>query len=203
MTDFEHSALLAFRAVYPNAEQRGRFFHLSQCIWRRIQQVDGLQQLYMADPNFALCIRQVAAIAFVPTTDVILAFEELMDSTFFKENTDLPRDLVNYFEDTWIGRPARRGGRSDPIFAHALWNCYDATLNDLPKTNNAVEGWHRGFNQILGACHPAIWKFIDGLKKEQSLNETKTEQHAQYIWSTTTCKRESLQRFGIKDQNYR
>ena len=46
----------------------------------------------------------------------------------------------------------------------------------MPKTNNAAEGWHRGFHQLLGAYHPTIWKFIDGLKKEQSFNELKLEQ---------------------------
>jgi hypothetical protein len=58
-----------------------------------------------------------------------------------------------------------------------LWNCYDATKADLPKTNNSVEGWHYGFNQLLGAHHPTIWKFINGLQKEQSLNELKVEQY--------------------------
>src|SRR6218665_2468817 len=42
----------------------------------------------------------------------------------------------------WIGRPNRRGGRAEPLFPHALWNCVDAVHADLPKTNNAVEGWH-------------------------------------------------------------
>ena len=34
MTDFEHAALLAFKTVYPNTEQRGCLFHMSQCLWR-------------------------------------------------------------------------------------------------------------------------------------------------------------------------
>ena len=33
-----------------------------------------------------------------------------------------------------------------------------------------------GFCQLLGAYHPSIWKFIEALKKEQSLNELKLEQ---------------------------
>ena len=45
------------------------------------------------------------------------------------------------------------------------------------KTHNAVEGWHRGFTEILGSYHPTIWEFIEGLKKEQSLNELKLEQY--------------------------
>ena len=43
MTDFEQSALKASHTAFPSAVQRGCFFHLSQCIWRRIQQA-GLQQ---------------------------------------------------------------------------------------------------------------------------------------------------------------
>ncbi len=71
----------------------------------------------------------------------------------------------------------RRNRRRNPTFAHSLWNCYDATLENLPKTNNFVEGWYCGFSQLLGAYHPSIWKFIDGLKNEQSPNEVKIEQY--------------------------
>ena len=49
-------------------------------------------------------------------------------------------------------------------------------MQDLPKTNNSVEGWHRGFSQLLGSYHPTIWIFIDGLKQQQSINELKIEQ---------------------------
>lgn len=141
-----------------------------------MQQSANLQQRYTTDVDFALQIRQLAALAFVPVADVVNAFESLMDSTFYIENEEAIKDLTNYFEDTWIGRPGRRGGRSDPIFQIALWNVNTSVLEDLPKTNNAVEGWHRGFSQLIGAYHPSIWKFIEGLKKEQSLNELKIEQ---------------------------
>lgn len=177
MTDFEHAALTAWSSVFPDAVQRGCLFHLCQCIWRKVQQIPGLQLRYTEDPEMALQIRQLAALAFVPVQDVVRAFDELMESAFFTENEDALRDLTVYFEDSWIGRPGRRGhGRTRPAFPHSLWNVYISALGDLPKTNNAVEGWHRGFHQLLGAYHPTIWKFIDGLKKEQSLNELKIEQ---------------------------
>ena len=57
------------------------------------------------------------------------------------------------------------------------WNCHDAVLQDLPRTNNAVEGWHRGFSELLGANHPSIWKFIEGLQKEQSVKDLRIEQY--------------------------
>jgi len=46
----------------------------------------------------------------------------------------------------------------------------------LGKTNNACEGWHRGFHQLVGSDHPSIWKFIEYLQKDQILNQMKVEQ---------------------------
>ena len=53
---------------------------------------------------------------------------------------------------------------------------FDAVMEGSPKTNNAVEGWHRAFNSALSANHVTVWKFINMLKREQSLQETKMEQ---------------------------
>ena len=122
-------------------------------------------------------VKQLISLAFIPTVDVVTSFEDLLDSTFFSDNEAILRELINYFEDNWIGRPARRGGRSKPLFEHALWNCHAAIIDDLPRTNNAVEGWHRGFSELIGANHPTIWKFIDALKMEQNMNEAKIEQY--------------------------
>src|SRR6218665_2491181 len=179
VTDFEHAALLAYRRIFPDAQQHRCFFHMSQCrpIWRRIQQTPALQERYTSDSDFAVSVRTLAALAFIPLPDIVQSFEELIDSPFFQQNEEVLRDLVNYFEDTWIGRPNRRGGRAEPLFPHALWNCVDAVHADLPKTNNAVEGWHRGFSELLGSNHPSILKFISALQKEQSMNEMTMEQY--------------------------
>jgi hypothetical protein len=62
-------------------------------------------------------------------------------------------------------------------FPIELWNCHASVLGDLPKTNNAVEGWHRAFSSLLNAQHPSIWKFIDGLKEDQCLRQLQAEQY--------------------------
>ena len=51
-----------------------------------------------------------------------------------------------------------------------------SVCKDLPRTNNAVEGWHRRFQANVGAYHPNFWKFIDILKREQSLNHVNISQ---------------------------
>ena len=55
---------------------------------------------------------------------------------------------------------------------------YDQTIGDLQRTNNAVEGWHQRFQAKanVGAYHPNFWKFIDILKREQSLNHVNISQ---------------------------
>jgi hypothetical protein len=86
--------------------------------------------------------------------------------------------IVDYIQDTWIGRSQRRGRqRRPPLFALNMWNCFDGVQHGLPKTNNSVEGWHRGFQMQLSAEQPNIWKFISALKREQSLNELRIEQY--------------------------
>ena len=85
-------------------------------------------------------------------------------------------NVIDYFEDTYIGRLRPRGHRRAPLFDLALWNMYDQTIGDLPRTNNTVEGWHRSFQANVGAYHPNFWKFIDILKWEQSLNHVNISQ---------------------------
>ena len=63
-----------------------------------------------------------------------------------------------------------------PLFDLALWNMYDQTIEDLLRTNNAVECWHRRFQANVGAYHPNFWKCIDILKREQSLSHVNISQ---------------------------
>jgi hypothetical protein len=78
-------------------------------------------------------------------------FEELIDSQYYTDNENILRPLIDYFENTWIGRPmGRRKGRRLTKYSINLWNCYESANTLLPRTNNAVEGWHKGFSSLLG-----------------------------------------------------
>lgn len=58
-----------------------------------------------------------------------------------------------------------------PLFDIYIWNCYQAVINNSPRTNDAVEGWHRSFNEKIRVHHAQIGKFSSVLKSEQDSTE--------------------------------
>lgn len=77
----------------------GCFFHFCQCVWRKIKSLL-LQKNYSENSTFALQVKQLCALAFVPVHDVVYAFEELIESEYYIENESLFQPILNYFEDT-------------------------------------------------------------------------------------------------------
>ncbi|KAF0756392.1 Uncharacterized protein FWK35_00035381 [Aphis craccivora] len=72
---------------------------------------------------------------------VVRYFEYLVDTPFYRElESDLSR-LLDYFEETWVGKMDWNGKRKNPKFSITIWNCYVDEYN-LPKTNNSLEEWH-------------------------------------------------------------
>jgi len=101
------------------------------------------------------------ALSFVPEVDVPAAFEDLVDSY-----PPLLTPLANYWEDTYIGRQ-RRGRRANPRFSIELWNVRERLVDNLPRTNNSVEAWHRSFQQTVDCQHPSVYKVIKYSLQEQ------------------------------------
>ena len=179
LSDFEQAIINSIKDCFPDTRIRGCFFHFSQCIWREIQRNSPICDKYkdIQDPDFSLYLRQLAALAFVPEEDVIECFNVLLDSDFFRENEQLLCPLIDYIEDQWIGRPTRSAtGRRSPRVPISLWNCYEASIDDLPKTNNSIEGWHRSFSSLMASSNPNFWRFLEILKKEEGLTRLKLEQ---------------------------
>lgn len=60
----------------------------------------------------------MAALANVPVANVTATFDSLMKLPPYIENEII--EITNYFEDTWIERPTRRGGCRQSVFKIAL-----------------------------------------------------------------------------------
>ncbi|KAB0800520.1 hypothetical protein PPYR_06260, partial [Photinus pyralis] len=84
MTDFEHAAMQAFQQEFPETNRSGCFFHLTQSVWRKVQEqglkarTDIFQSVrYEQDYQFARWVRMIPALAFLRPENVSDAFEDL------------------------------------------------------------------------------------------------------------------------------
>lgn len=165
--DFEQGAIGAFKSNFPNSQVNGCFFHLSKNLWRKIQKNSVLINKYRDDINFAMNVKMIISLAFIPPADVEFGFCLLSSSQYFVENVQFVSGLVDYFSKNYIGSLSREGMRVQPTYPIELWNVYYATVNDQARTNNKVEGWHNSFSKIVNCSHPGLWKFLDYIKIDE------------------------------------
>ena len=133
---------------------KGCFIHLYSNIWKHVQNL-GLAQRYNHEEEFTLHLRMRFTLAFLPPEDVIEGSEELSDTIRGLYN-DTVDDLLQYFEDTYIGRFRMNAPRRPPLFPIDLWDMFHRTDNELPRTNNSVEGWHRSFQVTFIILPPCV-----------------------------------------------
>ena len=54
-----------------------------------------------------------------------------------------------------------------------MWKIHRRVMQDLPRTNNLLEGWHRQFNDSMMIAHPTIWKFIKVIQKDAGVQQVR------------------------------
>ena len=188
LVDFERRAINAIRNANQDIEVKGCFFHLCSNVWKRIQHL-GLQQRYNDDQEFSLHLRMLCALAFLPPDDVVQGFEDLTDHIRINYQGEVD-NLLEYFEDTYIGRHRRNAPRRTAMFPVVLWNMFHRTDEEIPRTNNSVEGWHRSFHARVSSCHPIFWKFLQILQNEENYIRVKIIQNE--VWHPAEPQRRIL-----------
>ena len=170
MADFEVGARNSVKRRFPNVQIAGCFFHLGQTIWRKICN-QGQRNLFLQNENFRLHIKMLTCLSFLPPPQVPEGFEALQESDGYDPQTmDATYD---FFEDNYVGRLLRNGNRRVPRFPIRSWNSYMRLQDNVPRTNNAVEGWHTAFQGSLQSSHPTTWKLIQALQKEENLQRVR------------------------------
>ena len=81
-------------------------------------------------------------------------------------------------EDDDNSLPALRLRPVAPMFPPPIWNVFEATLRNNPRSNNLCEGWNNKFYNLVGHHHPSIWRAITWMQKEQESVSTILEQDA-------------------------
>lgn len=147
--DFEAAAWQAIRKVLPNVDLRGCSFHLTQAIWRKIQEL-GLQPSYSHNNATHRFCRRLMSLTFLPEPFIHSQFEVMKTM-----NVPTPiRELITYFDNQWM---------KNPCFPVSTWSCFMRPI----RTNNDVEGWHNRLNMKRpGQASINMYLLVDLLFKE-------------------------------------
>ncbi len=112
----------------------------------------GLTIPYRTNPQVGLIIRMAIALALVPHENFINAFAILRHEHVAQVQNEFDVNIrveighfLEYIATFWLGRigPMRF-----------------SVSNDVNRTNNLVEAWHRRFNTIIGGTHPNFYIFL-------------------------------------------
>lgn len=169
MVDMELAFVNAVRSRFRGIKIRYCSFHLSQAVYRKLGTYH-LKTRYDQDEAFCMKVKCLLSLMYVPPIHVVQRFEELLATEFLEEDNNID-DFLLSFEKQYIGSIIRGNRRREPRYAIEDWNHYSAVFADLPRTNNSVEGWHRGFSEIVSRKNANIWHILKCLRKEQSKNE--------------------------------
>ena len=170
--DFELTSHRAFSANFHRTRVTGCLFHLCQSVYRQATN-KGLRDAYETDEVVRKHVKYLSALAFVPPQQVSQAFAQITESEEFPQNENL-ENLYDYFESTYIGREMR-GRRREPRFPIHMWNQLERVEEGLARTNNLIEGWHRGIQSSLDGDHPSVWKCMQFLQVEEQWSRTADE----------------------------
>ena len=162
MVDFEKAEQAAIRSHFADSLVKGCLFHWFQCLNRKFKAVAG----YSDNELLHMDLHIVFGLAFVPVDDVLHAWSLIKPILMQYPAT---ATFLDYFEKTWLYN------NSYPI---SMWNCYDATLSEDPRTNNQAEGSNNALNTAAGCSSPTIYRLVDILQRFNAGAELKMLQEA-------------------------
>ncbi|CAF4868865.1 unnamed protein product, partial [Rotaria socialis] len=156
MSDYESALTKAIKEELPNTQLLGCAFHFSQAIYRNIQG-KGLQDAYQNLEVVRQVLRQIMALAFVPSDQITRVYYDVIKPQLnnvpakpisLRHNL---RDFFKYFESFWL--------RKTNQFC---------VFNQSTRTNNGLEGYNNKMCVQLSA-HPHLYRLIVWFEKEELL----------------------------------
>ncbi|CAF4602757.1 unnamed protein product, partial [Didymodactylos carnosus] len=141
--DFEQATISSFNDVSPNIKINGCFVHYAQSLWRKIQEI-GMSRYFLQkkdNDNISDVKRKQADHGFLGAIGLALIPADIVESTWVDiidlHTPDYAGAVTfnDYLVQTYVDRDVS-------LFEIETWNANNAILNDLPRTNNHVEGYN-------------------------------------------------------------
>ncbi|CAF2156391.1 unnamed protein product [Rotaria magnacalcarata] len=190
MVDFETASIKAIRNSLPISNIHRCFFHLCQNVYRAVIRFD-LKTLYSENEEFAQKNRSLLSLAFLTTNAVIPTFDEIKAQFPMESEPVLKYCKENYIS---IGTGSSRS-RKLPKFDISLLNVNNNIMQGKHRANTVIEGCNNTFSSLMGCSSLNFWKFIKGLKKEQSFVDAQVIQ-------TDTDTRQARKRDQIRRETH-
>lgn len=156
-TDFEFASLNCLKNIFPLATVSGCQFHLGQNLQRKIKELN-LFSHYKQNNNFRLSIKALLALSYVQPEKIVETFNVLPSLYFYDQ---LVNPVYLYFYNNYIKN------FENARINYKIWNHYNLFSLNVPRTNNAIEGWHNAFNGSFFSSKYSFVNLISKLKEDE------------------------------------
>ncbi|CAF2070117.1 unnamed protein product [Rotaria magnacalcarata] len=82
--------------------------------------------------------------------------------------TEEPSSTILHSTMRYFPLDAAGTSRKEPLFPIEIWNIYDRTVTNIPRSNKSIEGWHNTFARRVAIVHPSNTKLTEKIRREQS-----------------------------------
>ena len=83
-------------------------------------------------------------------------------------------EVLDYFEDIYIGRFCGNALQRPALFPIELWNMFNRATEEFARKNLNMEACHSNFQANVSSTHPTFWKFLDVLLREEGIVQVRT-----------------------------
>ena len=159
VTDYESGIILAMETNFPEWHHFGCYFHYTQAIYRKIQDL-GLLQAYKINPLVKMIFRKFIFVAFVPLDQVLNCLQDLVQdsqTSFMGRQYPAIAEFLFYLRWTWID-----------TFDPKMRNVFERPA--IIRTTNDLEGWNNAWGRTTRRALPNIfWLAVQSLCQQEKL----------------------------------
>ncbi|EGT46205.1 hypothetical protein CAEBREN_07919 [Caenorhabditis brenneri] len=162
IADFEMGIRNAFTSEFPTIEAHACYFHLVKAWRSKATQLKIYEEMLSGKPLYEFW-KTLKALPFMKAEEIPDFFELLCDTLPAGHSA---KEFVAYLDKNYVNGTAT----SEPMFAPRLWSCKEVTSNEIHRTTNSLEVWHKTLSPVInmsnGLRGVRLSDLIEKLKEE-------------------------------------
>lgn len=164
-TDLDRAIINATTSEFPEVVHKVYFFHFSQTFWEKIKSSE-LDSKYVRDKLFALILRQICSLAFLPPNRIPKCFNTLKKNLITENN-----DIIKWFDENFVSGRVRRilpNGtliHAPPVYPPTIWSLHNTLELEILKSQNMIQIWHDRWKKLVENSEPKLFNIIKAFQK--------------------------------------